>query len=117
MQSGTESQPAPKKRRGPGKPFQPGNCANPGGRKKSDIAAERLGREIANTHGCDIDPQYNLPRRVVALNTLYSLGIAGDVSALKEYINHTIGKAPDESNVRLSGNSHVTVAFPPIINA
>ncbi len=77
----------PKRRRGPGRPFQKGQVANPGGRPKKDRALLDALRDVVN------------PTKLA--KKLWGLAMGGDLSAIRYIYDRDLGMPTQHHKVDL----------------
>lgn len=78
------------RRRGPGRPFLPGQSGNPAGRPRRLLALEAQIREL---HG---------PKALDVVEKLHGLAIAGNVAAAKLYLDRVLGPMKAADPIRLA---------------
>jgi len=84
-----------------GKPFEKGNRANPGGRTKETIAAERDKKAFCRSFADELLPDGRSSLRAV-MESIRTEAIAGSAPHQKLFLAYTVGE-PD-ANVNVSGN-------------
>lgn len=76
-----------KRRRGPGRPFLPGNNANPGGRPKRDRALTAALEEVVD--------------KTKLAEKLYKLALGGDMAAIKYVYDRIEGMPPQRREIEI----------------
>lgn len=88
------------------------NGSNWGGKRKNSGRKPLLGKEeleavkaLIAQHGAEEDEKTKKIRTLALLEKLYDLGIAGNVSAVREYLDRVMGRSKESVDVTTDGKA------------